>query len=85
MPLPSAPQKSKSRNEILIKGLTIALIGIIILLAPVLKPESGIGQLGCECDFGRQIVCQRRFGVCGCAATQSQFCLRLVTDSGFGF
>ncbi len=45
MPLPSAPQKSKSRNEILIKGLTIALIGIIILLAPVFKPESGIGQL----------------------------------------
>ena len=45
MPLPSAPQKSKARNEILIKGLTIALIGIIILLAPVFKPESGIGQL----------------------------------------
>ena len=45
MPLPSTPQKSKSRNEILIKGLTIALIGIIILLAPVFKPESGIGQL----------------------------------------
>lgn len=45
MPLPSAPQKSKSRNEILIKGMTIALIGIIILLAPVFKPESGIGQL----------------------------------------
>ena len=45
MPLPSAPQKSKARNEILIKGLTIALIGIIILLAPVFKPDSGIGQL----------------------------------------
>lgn len=45
MPLPATPQKSKSRNEILIKGLTIALIGIIILLAPVFKPESGIGQL----------------------------------------
>lgn len=45
MPLPSTPQKSKSRNEILIKGLTITLIGIIILLAPVFKPESGIGQL----------------------------------------
>ncbi|RDI09544.1 hypothetical protein [Comamonas sp. AG1104] len=45
MPLPSAPQKSKARNEILIKGLTIALIGIIILLAPVFKPESGIAQL----------------------------------------
>ena len=45
MPLPSAPQKSKARNEILIKGLTIALIGIIILLAPVFKPESGIDQL----------------------------------------
>ena len=45
MPLPSAPQKPKSRNEILIKGLTIALIGIIILLAPVFKPESGIAQL----------------------------------------
>lgn len=45
MPLPSAPQKSKARNEILIKGLTITLIGIIILLAPVFKPESGIGQL----------------------------------------
>ena len=45
MPLPSAPQKSKARNEILIKGMTIALIGIIILLAPVFKPDSGIGQL----------------------------------------
>ena len=45
MPLPSAPQKSKARNEILIKGLTIALIGVIILLAPVFKPASGIGQL----------------------------------------
>ena len=45
MPLPSAPKKSKPRNEILIKGMTIALIGIIILLAPIFKPESGIGQL----------------------------------------
>ena len=45
MPLPFAPKKSQPRNEILIKGLTIALIGIIILLAPVFKPESGIGQL----------------------------------------
>ncbi|MBV8250938.1 MAG: hypothetical protein JO200_21150 [Comamonas sp.] len=45
MPLPSAPQKSKARNEILIKGMTIALIGVIILLAPIFKPESGIGQL----------------------------------------
>ena len=45
MPLPSAPKNSKSRNEILIKGMTIALIGVIILLAPVFKPESGIGQL----------------------------------------
>ena len=45
MPLPSTPQKSKARNEILIKGMTIALIGIIILLAPVFKPDSGIGQL----------------------------------------
>jgi uncharacterized membrane protein HdeD (DUF308 family) len=45
MSLPSSPQKSKARNEVLIKGLTIALIGIIILLAPVFKPESGIGQL----------------------------------------
>lgn len=45
MPLPSAPQKSKSRNEVLIKGLTIALIGLIILLAPVFKPDSGIAQL----------------------------------------
>ncbi|MEX8195086.1 hypothetical protein [Comamonas guangdongensis] len=45
MPLPSAPQKSKARNEILIKGMTIALIGLIILLAPIFKPESGIGQL----------------------------------------
>ena len=45
MPLPSAPQKSKARNEILIKGLTIALIGVIILLAPVFKPESGVGLL----------------------------------------
>ncbi|MEQ6436849.1 hypothetical protein V8Z74_17745 [Comamonas sp. w2-DMI] len=49
MPLPSAPQKSgasrKSRNEILIKGMTIALIGLIILVAPLIKPDSGIGQL----------------------------------------
>lgn len=45
MPLPSAPQKSKSRNEILIKGMTIALIGLIILVAPLIKPYSGIGQL----------------------------------------
>ena len=45
MPLPSAPQKSKARNEILIKGMTIALIGVIILLAPNFKPQSGIGQL----------------------------------------
>lgn len=49
MPLPSAPQKPgasrKSRNEILIKGMTIALIGLIILVAPLIKPESGIGQL----------------------------------------
>ena len=45
MPLPSAPKKSKSHNEILIKGMTIALIGIIILVAPIFKPESGIGQL----------------------------------------
>jgi len=49
MPLPSAPQKSgasrKSRNEILIKGMTIALIGLIILIAPLIKPDSGIGQL----------------------------------------
>lgn len=45
MPLPSAPKKSQPRNEILIKGMTIALIGIIILLAPIFKPESGIGQL----------------------------------------
>jgi hypothetical protein len=45
MPLPSAPQKSKARNEILIKGMTIALIGVIILLAPIFKPQSGIGQL----------------------------------------
>lgn len=45
MPLPSAPPKSKARNEVLIKGLTIALIGLIILLAPVFKPDSGIAQL----------------------------------------
>ena len=45
MPLPSTHKKSKSSNEILIKGMTIALIGIIILLAPVFKPESGVGQL----------------------------------------
>lgn len=45
MPLPSTPQKSKSRNEILIKGMTIALIGLIILVAPLIKPDSGIGQL----------------------------------------
>lgn len=45
MPLPSAPKKSKSSNEILIKGMTIALIGVIILLAPVFKPESGVGLL----------------------------------------
>ena len=45
MPLPSPPKKSKSSNEILIKGMTIALIGVIILLAPVFKPESGVGQL----------------------------------------
>ena len=45
MPLPSAPQKSKARNEILIKGMTIALIGVIILLVPIFKPQSGIGQL----------------------------------------
>lgn len=49
MPPPSAPQKSnaprKNRNEILIKGMTIALIGLIILVAPLLKPDSSIGQL----------------------------------------
>ncbi len=45
MPLPSTPPKSKARNEVLIKGLTIALIGLIILLAPVFKPDSGIAQL----------------------------------------
>lgn len=45
MPLPSTPPKSKARNEVLIKGLTIAFIGLIILLAPVFKPDSGIAQL----------------------------------------
>lgn len=55
MPLPPAPQKptankpaskgEKANKEVLIKGMTIALIGIIILLAPIFKPESGIGQL----------------------------------------
>lgn len=45
MSLPSTPPKSKARNEVLIKGLTIALIGLIILLAPVFKPDSGIAQL----------------------------------------
>lgn len=51
MPLPSTPQKPadnkprKAQNEVLIKGMTIALIGIIILVAPIFKPESGIGQL----------------------------------------
>jgi uncharacterized membrane protein HdeD (DUF308 family) len=45
MSLPSSPQKSKARNEVLIKGLTIALIGLIILVAPLVKPESGVGQL----------------------------------------
>lgn len=45
MSLPSTPPKSKARNEVLIKGLTIALIGLIILLAHVFKPDSGIAQL----------------------------------------
>ena len=45
MPLPSAPQKPKSRNEILIKGLTCTLIGLIILITPYVKPGGGISQL----------------------------------------
>ena len=49
MPLPDqrpVPRKSDRKdNEILIKGLTCALIGLIILIAPYVKPEGGISQL----------------------------------------
>ena len=49
MPLPeprSTSRKSaKGDNEILIKGMTCTLIGLIILITPYVKPGGGISQL----------------------------------------
>ncbi len=42
----STPRKNaKADNEVLIKGLTCALIGLIILVTPYFKPEGSISQL----------------------------------------
>lgn len=51
MPLPSTPQKPavpsarKASNELLIKGMTIGLIGLIILIAPYFMAANGISQM----------------------------------------
>ena len=42
---PPTRRNGKADNEVLIKGLTCALIGLIILLTPYVKPEGNVSQM----------------------------------------
>lgn len=44
MPLPSAP-RAKADQEILVKGVTCALIGLVILLAPYIARSDSVREL----------------------------------------
>ena len=44
-PRSTSRKPAKGNNEILIKGLTCTLIGLIILITPYVKPSGSISQV----------------------------------------